>query len=251
MKTISLLNMKGGVGKTTTSLNLAAGLALKGKRVLLVDYDPQANTTSIFQDEPPETSINEIMTGVASIKDVMIKVDDNLWLVPSELALTNTEMEMRAQTTAPQHNRLEKALAQVKDQFDYCIIDCAPAISLLTVNAIIASNHIIVPIKPDKFAVKGFVVTNDNIQQIKKNWELDLSYSILFTIINRNNEEREVIRQLREMAGSNVFQTEIRSQPKPIAAASLSNSVVIRQTGKDVGVAEDMRKLVDEIMGVL
>jgi len=251
VKTISLLNMKGGVGKTTTSLNLASGMAMKGKRVLLVDYDPQANTTSIFPAVTTMKSISEVMSGAASIKEVMQQVDENLWLVPSDLSLSNTEMAIRAQSTAPQQDRLQKALRQGKDQFDYAIIDCAPTINLLTVNAIIASNHVIVPIKPDKFAVQGFAVTHENIQEIKRNWELDLQYSILFTIINRNNEEKEVIRQLREIAGKNVLKTEIRAQPKPIAAASLNNTVVIKQNDKDVGVADDLRRLVDEVLGVL
>lgn len=192
MKTISLLNMKGGVGKTTTSVNLATGLAMKGKRVLLVDFDPQGNTTSIY-DVEYEFNISDVLKGNCTSEEAIVQADQNLWLLPAELELSNTEMEIRLQQNTPQHNRLQKALEKVQNKFDYCIVDCPPIINLLTVNAIIASNLIIVPIKPDKFAISGFSVTMQNIEQIRENWELSLDYKILFTIVNRNNEEQAII----------------------------------------------------------
>jgi len=247
MKTISLLNMKGGVGKTTTSVNLATGLAMKGMRVLLVDFDPQSNTTSMY-DAAGDITICDVLRGEAAAAEAAVEVEENLWLIPAALELTNTEMEIRLQQNTPQHNRLQKALAQVKDQFDYCIVDCPPIINLLTVNAIIASDLIIVPIKPDKFAVSGFSVTMQNIEQIRESWELDLDYKILFTIVNRNNEERSIIEQLSQLVGGQCLNTIVRSQPKPVAAASAASMAVIKETDKKVKVAEDLRCLVNEIL---
>jgi chromosome partitioning protein len=247
MKTVSLLNMKGGVGKTTMSVNLATGLAMSGQRTLLVDLDPQGNTTSLY-DVSTDATTSEIMKGECSIKDVIKEVEKNLSIVPSKLDLVNTEIEIRMQAHAPQHNRLQKALIQIKDDFDYCIVDCPPIINLLTVNAIIASDLIIIPIKPDKFAIQGFAVTTKNIQEIKENWDIKLDWKILFTIVNRNNEEREIISQLRKMVVNQAYKTEIRSQPKPIAGASARNKAVITDTDPKTGVAEDMRRLLDEIM---
>lgn len=248
MYTISMLNMKGGVGKTTTSINLATGLAMKGQRTLLVDLDPQSNTTSIFTDGTPEATTSDVLKGNVQARDAVLPVDDSLWLMPSELALATTDTDLRIQTNAPQHNRLHKALLSVQDQFDYCIVDCPPIINLLTVNAIMASNLIVVPIKPDRFALDGFAVTMRNITQIRENWELDLDFKVLFTIVNRNNEERDIIMQLREAAPGKAFTTEIRCQPKPIAGASARREAVIKKTDPRIGVADDLRRLVDEVL---
>lgn len=251
MRTISMLNTKGGVGKTTTSVNVATGLAMQGKRVLLVDLDPQSNTTSNYVFDTPEANTSTLLKGETTPDETIVAADENLWLIPSYLELAQTEVDMRMQSNMPQHNRLLKALEQVKNRFDYCIVDCSPTINLLTINAIIASDLIIVPIKPDKYALQGFGVTTQNIKQIKENWELNLDMKILFTIVNRNNEEKAIIEQLSALLPGNVFNTIVRSQPKPIAAASAANKAVIRDTRKDVGVAEDYRKLVEELMGVI
>lgn len=249
MHSLALLNMKGGVGKTTMSINMATGFAMQGKRTLLIDLDPQSNTTSIYLDKEPDATISELLKGEKTAAETAVVVDDNLWLIPAKLDLANTEMDLRLQNNAPQHNRLQKAIVQMKDRFDFCVIDCPPIINLLTVNAIMASNLIVVPIKPDRFALQGFGVTVQNIMSIRENWELDLDYKILFTIVNRNNEEKEIISQLREMVKGRAFETEIRSQPKPIAGASARGKAVIMENDPRVGVAEDMRRLVDEIMG--
>ena len=248
MYTISLLNMKGGVGKTTISINLATGIAISGKQTLLVDLDPQSNTTSMFISDVPETNISALLKSEATAGETIIPVDTNLSVIPSDLRLANTETEIRMQSNLPQHNRLQKALLPVNTQYDYCVIDCPPIINLLTVNAIMASNLIIVPIKPDRFALKGFSVTMQNIVQIRENWELNLDYKILFTIVNRNNVEKEIISQLRNLDYVKAFDTEIRSQPRPIAYASANSIAIIKETDPKIGVAEDMRRFVVEVM---
>ncbi|MBE6065905.1 ParA family protein [Clostridium cochlearium] len=250
MKTIAFLNMKGGVGKTTTSVNVATGIAMKGKRVLLVDFDPQSNATSLY-DIDYDISISDVLKGTVNVKDSIKTIDDNLWLIPSSLDLFDTEIELRLQTDAPQHNRLKKALGQIQDQFDYCIIDCPPIVNLLTVNAILSSNLLIIPIKPEKHAVSGFNYTIKNVLKLKTNWELDLEFKVLFTIVNRNIEEQAIIEQITNLIPEQCFKTIIRSQPKPIVASSMSNKAVIKETSKDIPVAEDLRHLVTEIMGVI
>lgn len=257
MKTIAFLNMKGGVAKTTTSVNVAVGLAMKGKRVLLVDFDPQSNTTSMFikikseNNEPfkgLEHTISSVLTGESSIEEAMIIVDENLTLIPSDLQLSNTEMALRMQTSVPQHNRLQKALKKVQSKFDYCIIDCPPIINLLTINVIMTSDKIIIPIKPDDFAVYGYDVTTQNIDSIKKGWELDVDYKVLFTIVNRNNEEREIIERVKKDSGGRYYNTTIRSQPKPIAGASRRKVPVVKDKNPKTGVAVDLRAFVDELL---
>lgn len=257
MKTIAFLNMKGGVAKTTTSVNVAVGLAMKGKRVLLVDFDPQSNSTSMFvkikgdNNEPfkgLDHTISSVLTGDCTIEDAIIKIDENLSLVPSGLELSNTEMALRMQSDIPQHNRLQKALKKVQSKFDYCIIDCPPAITLLTVNVILTSDRIIIPIKPDEFAVYGYDVTTRNIDKIKAGWELEVDYKVLFTIVNRNNEEREIIERVKRDSGGRYYNTTIRSQPKPIAGASKRKVPVIKDKSPKTGVAADLRAFVDELV---
>lgn len=247
MKVISFLNMKGGVAKTTSSINSAVGLANKGYRVLLIDFAPQANTTYNFCTNPKFT-INDLLNDTATLEQVLLKTNQtNLWIIPSELALAQTEATIRVQTNAPQHNRLEKILKQVEDEFDFVIIDCDPIINILTINVIIASSLIIIPVKPDVYALQGFTYTTNNINDIKKNFELDVDYKVLFTSVNRNNADKEMIEEITNFIPDKVFKSQIRSQSKPISIASLSKKAVITENQERVGVAKDYQEFVDEL----
>ncbi len=263
MKTIGFLNIKGGVGKTTTSFNVAAGLAEMGKRVLLVDFDPQANTTSIFFKERPKLTITNLIRSMITPNnadklepmEVAKEITPNLWVMPSALDLTMFDVELRLNPTIQQHDVLHKVLQSVCNNFDYCIIDCGPIMNLLTMNVIIPSDLLIIPIKPDTFAVDGFLITTSNIATIRENFQLKLEYKVLFTIVNRNNAEKEIINEVKKRVGArNIFKTQIRNQPKPIAEASSHKGLDTHKglviQNKESKVAQDMWNLIEEIIAL-
>lgn len=246
MRVLSFLNVKGGVGKTTTSLNVATGLAAEGKKVLLIDYDPQANSTSVLLSEnTTKYTIDELIFEPQLTKKAIITVDKNLDLIASRLHLAYAEAKLANATTLPQQYRLIKIIKELDNNYDFIIIDCPPIINLLTINAILASNSIIIPIKPDKFAVAGFNITIDNIVQIQQNFNVAPSYKVLFTMINRNNMDRDIIEQLCKVV--DVYDTKIRYQAKPITRASLFGTTVIISDEKS-NVAKDYKSLISEIL---
>lgn len=246
MKVISFLNMKGGVGKTTSSVNVATGLAMGGKKVLLVDLDPQANTTDIFLRDNVELAIDCLMLDQTLTEKSIVKVDENLDLIPSSLDLASVELKLKL-SNLPQHNCLQRVLEQVREKYDYCIIDCPPILNILTVNALFVTDELIIPIKPDKFALTGFETTEKNYISIKNAFALKSRLKILFTIANRNNTEKEIIEKLKS-SEYEVFETVIRNQPKPIVDAGLGGRAVIKENPDKVPVANDYRLFVSEIL---
>jgi chromosome partitioning protein len=168
MITVSIANQKGGEGKTTTSLNLAIGLARRGKRTLLVDMDPQANSTGIFVN--PETtskSLYHIFNNKAKMKDVIIPATTpSLSLAPSSVNLAELETISNNAVDAPYI--LRDALQSVSEDFDFCIIDCPPSLSIFTINSLVASNYVIIPLQAEKFSVDGIVGLQQTISSIKK-----------------------------------------------------------------------------------
>jgi chromosome partitioning protein len=168
MITVSVANQKGGEGKTTTSLNLAVGLARRGKRTLLVDMDPQANSTGIFVN--PETTkgnLYHIFNNKAKMKDIIVSIYNNsLSLAPSSMALA--EMEAMSNNAVDAPYILRDALQSVEKDFDFCIIDCPPSLSIFTINSLVASNFVIIPLQAEKFSVDGIVGLQQTISSIKK-----------------------------------------------------------------------------------
>ena len=248
MKTIALLNQKGGVAKTTTSINLAYGLSKKYK-VVLIDLDPQANSTAHFVKlDSFKQSVKDCFEDYKKTKDCIIKnVKENLDLIPSDLSFTNCEMEIRMDITKRQDNRLSLILNEINNDYDYCIIDCPPTLSLITANVIIADPVLIIPIKPSLDALSGFINTYNNIEATNQGYGTNVKYRILLTMINRNNTDKEFITELENQPAikSNIFKTQIRYQASPIEKAKKSSSFVI-DSKENIGI--DYNNLLKEVI---
>mgnify|MGYP000943960298 CR=1 FL=1 len=206
MKTISLLNLKGGVAKTTTGGNIAKGLANRGFKTLLIDTDMQANATSIFlEDERSKEDYKDFAELIVDekLEDVdqyVYNVSENLDMIGSSLAVAESELKVRNSFNRNSSNIVKKVLKKLDSKYDYCIIDCAPTINLITLNIIIASDEIIIPIKIDKFALEGYRTTLKNINQIIDDYELDTEVTVLYTMVNRNNIDKQfIIDEYREL----------------------------------------------------
>jgi len=170
----SIANQKGGEGKTTTSINLAHGLALKGKRVLLIDIDPQANSSGIFVDvDNLDFSITDLFKQRKNIKELIVSTKyENLSVVPSKISLAEVELGS-VNVEAPYV--LRDAIAQLKDEIDFVVIDCPPSLSIFTVNALVASSYVIVPLQAEKFSIDGIKGLQSTIESIKRRINPDLS----------------------------------------------------------------------------
>lgn len=245
MNVISFLNFKGGVGKTHSSDNLAVGLSKKGFKVLLVDLDPQANTTSMFTNELIEHGISRVLENPSCVNEEIVKTDyDGLDIIPANLSLAIAERDLLLSVGA-NHNKLQKAIRQLNTEYDYVIIDCPPVLNLLITNALVVSKQVIIPIKIDHFALSGYETTVNHVNSIVTDYELDLSVKILFTMVNRNNTDKGVIERFRELEGIEIFESKIRQQAKPITESSFQSLPVIEMKSN---VSNDYQEFVDEVL---
>lgn len=212
---ISIANQKGGVAKTTTSINLAAGLALAGYKVLLIDADPQTNATQVFIHPDNEIDLDKslynVMMNFASIAGVTLETQlPNLQVVPSHIRLSGADLEL-AQAFDNRSARLRKALDKVRDRYDYIVIDNPPSLGLLTINSFVASDKLIIPVSTAFFALSGLVQLQETIAMVKQtqlNPYLDIM-GVLCTLSDRTNVATDVEKQLRDYFGSQVFETVI------------------------------------------
>ena len=233
-KIISLINQKGGVGKTTTSINLAASLAILNKKVLLVDLDPQCNaTTGIGLNKGNiEKSIYNVLNGTATIEESILKTKyKNLYVLPANINLAGIDIELEQQTTSnvAKSEYLKRHLSQIKDDYDYIIIDCPPALGIITTNALAASNSVIIPVQCEYFALEGITQLLKAIMYTQQNLNPDLSIEgVLLTMLDaRTNLGLEVVEEIRSYFKDKVYNTiiprlikltEAPSHGKPIIA---------------------------------
>lgn len=213
MKVICVFNQKGGVGKTTTNINLCAYLAMEGYRVLTIDIDPQGNTTSGFglDKRNLEVSMYDVLTSDLSLKDVIIKSDlvQNLHIAPSTMELAGAEVEMI--TKENREEILLNKIAEVKEDYDFVFIDCPPSLGVLTINALSTSNSVIIPIQCEFYALEGVGQLINTIQLVKKSLNRDLEIEgVLMTMYDfRTNLSNEVYKEVKKYFKDKVYNTTI------------------------------------------
>ncbi len=212
-KRIAIFNQKGGVGKTTTNINLAACLALKGKKTLVLDIDPQGNTTSglgVAKKGLEDTVYNILVDKDYDIRDAIIKTNvENLDLIPASVDLAGAEVELVQ--VDQRETALKKGLEKIKDDYDYIFIDCPPSLGLLTINSLAAVDSVLIPIQCEFYALEGVSQLVSTIDLVKKslNPELKIQGVILSMFDGRTNLSAQVVQEVKKYFGDKVYTTVI------------------------------------------
>lgn len=247
---ISFANQKGGVGKTTSAVNVAAALSFRGKRVLLIDMDPQGNTTSgvgISKRELKYT-MYEALLGQCSIEDAIIETSfQNLSVIPANISLAASEFDLV--DMQDRQWRLKNALSKVSDDYDIVIIDCPPSLGILTINSLAASNGVIIPMQCEYFALEGLSQLMLTIRKIKQLYNRSLEITgILLTMYNpRLNLTVQVVGELKKYYADKLFRTPVLRNVKLSEAPSFGTPIIYHD--KNSKGAQCYLDVADELLG--
>ncbi|GJL83849.1 MAG: cobyric acid synthase CobQ [marine bacterium B5-7] len=227
-RVIAITNQKGGVGKTTTGINLCASLAKTRRRVLLIDLDPQGNATtgSGIDREEVEYSIYDVLLKDKRLDETCLETSSGYAIVPSESGLAGIQVELS--NAEDRDHRLKNAIAALPDRFDYIFIDCPPALNVLTINALAAADSVLIPVQCEYYALEGLSGLLETIARIREGYNPDLKIEgILRTMFDgRNSLANEVSDQLHKHFGDTVFRTKIPRNVRLAEAPSYGKAVI-------------------------